>query len=753
MRPKAPRCVPTALLPALQRVPRWITTGLLLCMAALCHTQVAHADTSTPPPQPRPVYVVLAGGAGLGSYEAGYTSTVIQFLREHPEHFVLKGISGTSAGGINAVAGALEYCRVDGESAHTSVNHDAWMPISWQMIYNENRVTREAIFHHGLLTEHGATLLHPEKYALRTDCDVIIQVAATQAMNAAQMKGPTGSASMVEYMGVELRADSHGRAQYHQVPPATDQMPPRVALLADENGIVAPSQVLNMILATAAFPAGFPRVRMTVQEQNLMHPDAPPLVAERIYYDGGIFENVPLRTLAPFLEDEANADALIVVVDLANQRIPPVTNGMRSDDAGITTMAGTWLKYARARDYATATLEFEAQDSKLWLGYQRFPLASEFLSSFAGFLDRSFRETDYALGVHDARLDTRIWQHKNRLSLALPSNGSTAFCVHQTLLGHAPEACDGGLSDNIFTVLRGLLAAGEKRCEAEEFPSMRCAMFLRDVANIDLPKPPISERRERRLRQAQGRAPAADYQAFLEELRFGDFEPELANEWTELRGAKGRRPEILWSRLIEDALRHYAQQQPKPTITSEIAFEALLASALPVLPRPSFSALLNLNGFETTLNLPLSPRFSADLGVTMEWGLQRARDQRWQLFSGGPVARIGWTYTKRQALVAGILDAHAGVLFGPVFPLVASGESGPGDARGNSRPNAAAFIGVAPRFVLLRRLQVDFPIRAYWLCDQPSCTSFASATPAYSIAFRIGWNWTFSPRIRANRSE
>lgn len=698
----------------------------------------------------RDVYLVLAGGAGLGNYEAGYAATVLQFLRENRHIFRLRGISGTSAGGINALAGALEYCRTAPIDAdYTSANYDAWMPISWKMIYDENLVTREAVFHHQNLATHGARILAARSYRLRHDCDLVTQVAVTRNLSPDAMSDPQRSVYMVEYLGVRVTSDALGQVVYRQLPPLANRTPRRAALLADPEGIVAPEQVLQMIMATAAFPAGFPHVAMTILEGSADDDEENHVRSERVYYDGGVFENVPVRPILPFLHDKeaSEAAALVIIVDLDNPRIPSLSP-IRNAGSGLTSMAGNWLKFARARDYASSVLELEAQKTEIWRAFQRYPVTSEFLSSFAGFLDKSFREVDYALGVHDAVEDLRLWQGDD----APPPLSPTAACAHQLLLGETTSNCSHTLSANHLAILRGLVASAEVRCQSETVSSMGCASFREENLADRLPPPPVSTAREARLRRAPGKAPADDFQAFLEELRFGDFEPEMADDWLTLRGEKGRRPEVLWSRLIEDALHRFANKQAPPHISSQVAFETLLSSSLPVLPRPSASALINLNGLEVTMNAPLSPRFSADIGLNAEWALRRDRERGWHLFSAGPVARVGWMLSKRQALVSSIADLHAGVLFGPAYPDIVEGRSGPGDARGDSRPNAAVFAGVAPRFVLLRRLQVDFPLRAYWLCTTPACTQFASARPAYSITFRIGWNWTLSPRIRAPKN-
>lgn len=731
-----------------------LALSVVLTLWGVAMSTDSHAqsmDEGSEPSAPRDVFVVLAGGVSLGNYEAGYLATALEFLRENRDQYRLRGLAGTSAGGINALAGALEYCRVDSEdSTQTSVTYDAWMPISWRMIYDEQKVSSDAVFHHEGLRAHGASILKPGRYALRPDCDVWVQVAVTQDLSVTSLQDAQSSVDMVEYIGLRVTADAKGRAVYRQLPPRADVTPRRVALLADRKGVVAPIEALNMLMATAAFPVAFPRVTMNVQEGSDEFPARVVHRAEKQYYDGGVFDNVPVRAIQPFLNHANDAEPLVLVVDLSNQRISPVVS-TRELAGNLGKLAGTWLSFARARDYAAAVQTLETQEVEIWRAQQRYPVSGGFLSAFAGFFDQDFRRTDYALGVHDAFEDLQNWApeatHKP-LGAEIPSVDA---CVHHLLDGGEYGECATSPNTNMLVTLRGLSAAAASRCSDEEVTSMGCAIFAEEALRDRLPTPPVSAKREERLRRAPGAAPADDFQAFLEELRLGDFEPEMNGDWFNLRGAKARRPEVLWSRLVEDALRRFARKQPRPTISSEVAFETLLSSALPVPPRPSASALINLSSLEVTMNVPVAARFTVDLGVTAEWASRKERSKGWHLFSAGPVVRAGWLLSKRHALVASIADLHAGVLFGPTFDSVVHGGNGPGTARNSTRPNAAAFVGVAPRFILLRRLQVDIPVRVYWQCDRPMCTSFTSARPGYSISFRLGWNWTLSPRVRGAR--
>lgn len=690
-----------------------------------------------------PVYIVLSGGVSLGAYEGGYASTIVRYLKRFPEHFELRGVSGTSAGAINAVATALEYCRIDNPTGERrSVNHDTWAPVSWSMLYDEDQVSRNALLNHAGLRAHGREILDPERYPVRSDCDVVIASAVTQSHADVSTRELEMIAQLVEYLGVRMRADRRQRIVYEALAPDTTQTPARLALTTADDGTVPLDEVLSMLLASSAFPAAFPPVEMTLCAAIDAGGSCTDEV-ERTYIDGGVFNNVPVDALLPFIAAESTPP-LVILVDLDNHAIPrPSANG---NSPGMGRLAQSWLAFARARDYAAAWRTLQERSVDAYRANQRYPAASEAVSAFAGFLDRSFREVDHALGVHDALRD--LPEILRIPPTAIPDVAIHRHdrCIHDVLQrAEISEACEAIVPLSEWVTLRALVAAAESRCANLEHTSLSCQALETSKLRERLPLPSITEAQQRQRSRLAGTAPTDDFQAFLVELRMGDFEPEINADWMSRRGANRHRPEVIWSRHLEDALQKYSALQQRPTLPVQIAMDTLLANSIPVLPRPSLTALANLNNAEVTANLPLSTRIHLNLGGTLEWGVRGDRAERWHLASGGPVARLGWLFTERQSLFALFADAHAGILFGPVLDNIAEAGRRSPESRAGTRPNAAIFLGIAPKAVLFRRLTADIPIRVYWLCETPVCTELDNPRPSFSVSFRIGWTWTFSP--------
>ncbi|MDH5543978.1 MAG: patatin-like phospholipase family protein [Gammaproteobacteria bacterium] len=99
----------------------------LLCMLFACFlisTSSLSADADTSSQQEVPIALAISGAISLGAYEAGYNWALINILkkikqqgfqnRNYPE---LKGVSGTSAGSVNALFSAMVWCMDESKLA------------------------------------------------------------------------------------------------------------------------------------------------------------------------------------------------------------------------------------------------------------------------------------------------------------------------------------------------------------------------------------------------------------------------------------------------------------------------------------------------------------------------------------------------------------------------------------------------------------------------------------------------------------
>jgi len=125
----------------------------LTCSAVLSFALASTAGAADPPPVPKdftPVEFTISGGISLGNYEAGLNWAVVRLIKLHEQDpDLLKGlpppkmvaVTGASAGNINALIAAIEYCRSDngGASPVNNAFYQSWMPVGWDGLFAGDR--------------------------------------------------------------------------------------------------------------------------------------------------------------------------------------------------------------------------------------------------------------------------------------------------------------------------------------------------------------------------------------------------------------------------------------------------------------------------------------------------------------------------------------------------------------------------------------------------------------------------------------
>lgn len=702
----------------------------------------------------RPVYIVLSGGVSRGAYESGYVSEIVGWLREHRDEFELKGIAGTSAGAINAMAGALDYCQ--SEAMDEPAGYTSWLPIGWTQLYEAEQVTEDAVFNQRWLRNHSLEVMRQYGSNLRADCDIDVVTAVTRSGDWAPSSSgqiSTGTTdSIVRFLGWKVTADEDGGLRMLPLREERFADVEALTLPASSAGSIRLGDVSDALLASGAFPVAFPPVSVAYCEVlSQSQCDAvTPLRAS--FYDGGVFENTPLRALVPSIQAE-DVRPVIIVVNLDQRDIPGESGSSFVFDDLMGT-ANSWLLFARTRGFRQAVETLRASGADLYSAQQRLPVAGGFLNSFMGFFDRRFRMVDHAVGAWDARRDLGVWPATRELfDPGQPAAAAVDRCIVEFLSTDQnldDQECSDMLPSGVVAVLRGLASAALARCDELDVEPMACAeaRTLRLLDRLD--NGPVG-RGNRRLYWGSAEPPSAELSAFLHELRRGDFTPEYQFANARRVGQPGYRPEIAYSILIESALLAYLDEQPgRSHFIERLSLETVLSTQLPIPPTPSFGFLLNLDQLEASGSFPLSNRVFVDVGLALEWGVNEKREESWHIFSGGPAFRLSYNFFENPATVAMLLSLDSGVLFGPVIPGVEDRDRA-FRRRGRSRPNAAVYAGLAPRIVALRRLQIDVPVRTYWECSTASCSSFATANPAFDISIRLGWNFPFQRDV--NRVE
>ncbi len=400
------------------------------------------------------VSFVISGGVSLGMYEAGLLWTFLQASRvmrgaeweaEFPSGSALdvSGFYGASAGGINAVLGAIQSCLVEPGSAESNLLQTVWLGVGVENLLplhgtssdgekygqGDHLLSRRAFDESIRLIEET---LKGSVFIPNCKRHVVLLVTRTHP-------------SFVAHGGVEIptqrvviplvfETDSDGRPSWKVdatvLKLEKSKRGDALRLRESDNGRVPPRDVLDSMLATSAFPGAFsPMVLdhcvnaaeiVTSYRCDASESLGCPTGTRRCqaeFLDGGVFDNIPLGLAAEHqmvLNDWKTSQPWIVYVDPDIRRGRPRTAPPVAKDAGIDRLAE--IVFGVVETGRKHELEMQARRwidapsstfpaSRILVSSRRAPLTASLFKNFGAFLSRSFRSHDYAVGVFDA-----LWQ-------------------------------------------------------------------------------------------------------------------------------------------------------------------------------------------------------------------------------------------------------------------------------------------------------------------------------------------------------
>lgn len=271
----------------------------------------------------RPVRVAMAvsGGISKGSYQAGFMLGMVTILRRYEDSTkrqdALVAAAGASAGNINALLSAIEYCRLKPVAVRNTVFASAWIPVGIEKLLLRRELSA------GQRNTFGQSAALLSSKALREE--VGGSVFSTMSLNGTFRPGcsvPIGitvtrkSPSMLD-VGDALRVPN---TRYAVIVEARTQPDSSLALVHYQfvnpeiarsvGGIidvrttcsetVGNQEYLKAVLASSAFPIAFPPVSLTYTQVRPT-PDAQPCARgaseTASFIDGGVFDNNPVGLL------------------------------------------------------------------------------------------------------------------------------------------------------------------------------------------------------------------------------------------------------------------------------------------------------------------------------------------------------------------------------------------------------------------------------------------------------------------------
>jgi predicted acylesterase/phospholipase RssA len=287
--------------------------------------------------------LTLSGGVSLGSYEAGLNWALVRVFRTGMGEMMLRrkprlvGVTGASAGSINALLVAALYCETDESAARSSVDDNllrsAWLEVGLDsLLPGDPRSYRfdDAVLASAALepvVDQVRKALFQGGMSFKPRCQLPFGLTVTRVTPLEKDVGGLHVTSQRAVLPLLFDVDAAGQVRFERqpLPGAGDAADSRLAL-ADvaEMGKFGmhPEVVLQSLLASSAFPVAFrprmlcecavdcgtdpeaadgvcpgpqgtPLTGLSCQAQSAAQGGRALKICRRRFVDGGVFDNAP----------------------------------------------------------------------------------------------------------------------------------------------------------------------------------------------------------------------------------------------------------------------------------------------------------------------------------------------------------------------------------------------------------------------------------------------------------------------------
>lgn len=450
-----------------------IRRSIVPLLASLSLAALPSALPGQTPPRDTDVLMSVSGGISRGSYQAGLTWTLVESYRSERRdpaadvrHHIV-GLTGASAGNINAVLTALQWC-VDGGARppEESLFWKIWIPTGWEQLFPEDvwgsgPPGTMGIFTRAFSDRHHFPLLRkwmddagwPDSGPV-ADCRIPIAITLTR-LNVEDVEVARGiSAANQRYAAaLEVRSDGNGLVfgpPPRQVREASSLgrivfLNPVGAAAPGSRPTVPPETVFDVVEASSAFPVAFAPVELEYLDplaaDDCRTFDRPRCLRSAWFMDGGFFDNNPIdlavgmdRTIRParpghpqlvYINPGRARGTILSDVAVSGQGADPE---YRAGLSAIMEVLGGFVPAARQYELASFARSIDRDPSyfsrdSIRATDRALPNVSDFLGAFAAFLGRPFREYDFMVGVYDGL------HHLAREECLAQPRGVTSACV------------------------------------------------------------------------------------------------------------------------------------------------------------------------------------------------------------------------------------------------------------------------------------------------------------------------------------
>jgi hypothetical protein len=408
-----------------------------------------------------PLSITVSGGVSQGSYQAGFLYFATEWLKNKDRSSVViqkrgsrrtvkiyepRIVTGSSAGGINALVTVLTLGSKDFPEPHKCPFYQIWIPVGFKELFNRDGVRAPGVFKHGALHAVSGDLLDNLMTRRRDpdrDCDMMLGLSATRLEpRTADRKGRQFPVQKERFV---IRFSKHGKGIWIIDNYMNEKSPVEVPLLEFKRGGGKSSlkSLLDLLFASSCFPyVSAPRELNIIVADTLKDDTTGNFTWARArtggykpekvkFIDGGVFDNDPLRLACSmagtglFMDRAAKSlawrsmpdsvgrvhnDIEFLYLDPDNRTYPKNNLENRAPDvikdAGLAPVPN-----GTARNFITIALANELYglvDDNPGIGRQirltssHTPLASSKIVNLFGFLEKDFRVFDFYVGMDDA---------------------------------------------------------------------------------------------------------------------------------------------------------------------------------------------------------------------------------------------------------------------------------------------------------------------------------------------------------------
>jgi predicted acylesterase/phospholipase RssA len=407
-------------------------------LASLCASSPAFCQElapATPADLPPLMGLTVSGAVSLGSFEAGYLYYLFETLKLNPGLAEPRIFTGASAGSANALLSLMASCSGKDPEPDKSLFYQTWIPVGLKELFDPKSVSARGLFTQRALRDRLGDIGARWRDGLSEKCDAILGLSATRAtaIQVELVKDRVSLARTEAKFVVRVRGQGAGKPPLLTNYVGAHELMQRPLLPSEADGNIPFDALKQVLMASAAFPLAFPPVPVAhcssfpTSEQGEATPSCTSAQSEvRLFVDGGVFDNQPLRLAVQLAEHglmghaaerafadvpaagrhDLRDDMIFVYVDPAVEVLPNVDAREGPPDHATIPYAlylfEQLVESSRSKELQVLLEDNPNVTKQITATHSYFMPLSDPLGSFFGFFETDFRVHDFYLGMHSA---------------------------------------------------------------------------------------------------------------------------------------------------------------------------------------------------------------------------------------------------------------------------------------------------------------------------------------------------------------